>query len=270
MEMGICARIRVVFMLAPLASAVVTPVTSCRQGSLRHAVTDRSSLSVVRMLRNVDSCEALIFTLDSALEAGEFRPGVARLFREAQEEGTLLAVLEPADRPIRAREAELLATATCWKLRSSDPSVVELTELRRALNVESPGGFGGSDGFGQAPGAAFGRSPNAAWCVVLVTNLREAEAALGAGMRTIGLPRVEGDWVDEQLEGVADGIVDALGEGDDALALRLCDLSTPGAFWLNPSLPRDAVGNRVDPETGETYANSLSVDDADEEQLHQT
>ena len=28
------------------------------------------------------------------------------------------------------------------------------------------------------------------------------------------------------------------------------DLSTPGAFWLNPSLPRDAEGYSVNPETG--------------------
>ena len=34
------------------------------------------------------------------------------------------------------------------------------------------------------------------------------------------------------------------------LALRIDDLSTPGAYWLNPPLPRDVHGYSVDPETG--------------------
>jgi len=34
------------------------------------------------------------------------------------------------------------------------------------------------------------------------------------------------------------------------LALRVDDLSTPGAYWLNPPLPRDVHGNSVDPDTG--------------------
>ena len=43
--------------------------------------------------------------------------------------------------------------------------------------------------------------------------------------------------------------MDEIGEGGP-LALCIDDLCTPGTFWLNPCLARDADGNAVDPETG--------------------
>ena len=246
----------------------------------------------ITMLRNIDRCEAVVFTRDVVLGAvsGELRPGAVRLISEAKEQGALIAILEPASRPLAADSPvhELLAGAPCWALQEDDPTIVEVNSLREALDVERPDGFGGSDGFGQAPGAAHGREPIAARCVVLVTTLRETVAALGAGMRAVAIPRVEGDWVDEALDGVADVCLDALGDDSDALALRLDDLSTPGSFWLNPvsqllplasyrptvasrdraslnaqirgaqALPRDLFGNMVDPKTG----LSLGTDDA--------
>ena len=45
------------------------------------------------------------------------------------------------------------------------------------------------------------------------------------------------------------GFLDAIGEGEP-LSLSVGDLSTPGAFWLNPALPRNEKGESVDPQTG--------------------
>lgn len=167
---------------------------------------------------------------------------------EAAEQSTLVAILEPDARPLSDAS---LTNAVRWQLDASEPTVAELSALRHSLDVVSPDGFGGSDGFGQAPGLAYGREPIACRCVVLVTTLQETAAAIGAGMRTVALPRIEGDWIDEDLDGIADVCLDALGEEGDPLALRASDLTTPGAYWLNPSLPRDIHGGMVDPETGE-------------------
>jgi len=229
------------------------------------------------MLRNFDRCELIIFTRDAALDAstGAVRSGVRRLIGEAKEASTLVALLEPADRPIDENDPlrAFLDDAPCWRLSGSEPQVAEVTALRRTLCVDNPDGFGGSDGFGRAPGLAFGREPNPPRCVAIVTSLQETVAAIGAGMRTVGIPRIEGDWVDEALDGVADACIDALGEEEDVsaapslhspratpappphaiaaprctplhpytpplqvLALRVDDLSTPGARWLNPPL----------------------------------
>ena len=202
--------------------------------------------SDTRMLRNFDRCELIIFTRDAALHAstGAVREGVARLIGEAKEESTLIALLEPSDRPIDADDPllALFGGAPCWRLSGSEPEVAEVTALRRALCVDSPDGFGGSDGFGRAPGSAFGREPDSPRCVVLVTSLQETVAAIGAGMRTVGLPRLEGDWVDEALDGVADTCLDALGEEEAVLAPRrlhlLCTSSAPPLHPLcTPSAP---------------------------------
>jgi rhodanese-related sulfurtransferase len=67
-------------------------------------------------------------------------------------------------------------------------------------------------------------------------------------MRTVALPRDEGGQVAAELEGVADVCLDLVGEESAALALCVADLSTPGAYWLNPAMPRDLEGMRVDPD----------------------
>ena len=176
-----------------------------------------------RMLRNFDRCELIIFTRDAALDAstGAVRSGVRRLIGEAKDASTLVALLEPADRPIDENDPlrAFLDDAPCWRLSGSEPQVAEVTALRRSLCVDNPDGFGGSDGFGRAPGLAFGREPNPPRCVAIVTSLQETVAAIGAGMRTVGIPRIEGDWVDEALDGVADACIDALGEEEDVSAL---------------------------------------------------
>lgn len=76
-------------------------------------------------------------------------------------------------------------------------------------------------------------------------------------MRTIGLPPEEGGWVPDELEGMADACLDEIGDGGP-LALSIQDLTTPGSYWLNPCLPRDAEGNSVDPETGLPYVKGAS------------
>jgi len=198
------------------------------------------------MLRNIDSCEALIFSRDAAVDAesGELRSAVVRLISEARDQGALLAVLEPSDRPIDAASPVREQKLGCWPLASAEPQTSEISELRRALQVDNPAGFGGTDGFTQAPGLAFGREPLPERCVVLVTAMQEVVAALGAGMRAVAVPRTDDDYVDSALEGVADVCLDELEE------VRVEDLSTPGAYWLNPALPRDVSGNMVDPDTG--------------------
>mmetsp|Transcript_4974 Transcript_4974/g.10979 ORF Transcript_4974/g.10979 Transcript_4974/m.10979 type:complete len:220 (-) Transcript_4974:206-865(-) len=186
------------------------------------------------MIRNIDRVEALIWTC-AALSAPGFP---TRLAQEAIEQSTPLALvanggcMPPAD--------------SCWagavKWEYTPPlSCRQLSMLRRSLALV-PDGFGGSDGFGRAP-SADSREPLPERCVVLVTALAECEAARAAGMRAVALPDSSG-YVAEELEGIADACVDSL---DD---LWLDDLSTPGAYWLNPSLPRDSMGNAVDPDTG--------------------
>ena len=186
-----------------------------------------------RMLRNFDRCELIIFTRDAALDAstGAVRSGVRRLIGEAKDASTLVALLEPADRPIDENDPlrAFLDDAPCWRLSGSEPQVAEVTALRRTLCVDNPDGFGGSDGFGRAPGLAFGREPNPPRCVAIVTSLQETVAAIGAGMRTVGIPRIEGDWVDEALDGVADACIDALGEEEDVSALSARHPCTPAA-----------------------------------------
>ena len=93
--------------------------------------------------------------------------------------------------------------------------------------------------------------------VVFCTELDECLAGRGAGMRTVGLPPEEGDWVSEDLEGMADACLDEIGDSGP-LALSIHDLTTPGSYWLNPCLARDADGNSVDPETGLPFVKGAS------------
>ena len=42
-------------------------------------------------------------------------------------------------------------------------------------------------------------------------------------------------------------------------------MSTPGAYWLNPALPRDLEGRAVDPTTGAVVARAADGEGAGEE-----
>lgn len=258
-----CRRSDPVAMLVAIASLAA----ALMHRPFGYVERERTRSFPITMLRNIDSCEAIIFTRDAAIDVttGEPRCGVARLFAEADDQECLCAVVEPADRPIEAPVRALLGSHPVWTLRDSQPQITELNSLRQALCVDSPDGFGGSDGFNEAPGMAYGREPIAARCVVLVTTLQETIAAMGAGMRSIAIPIIEGDWVDEALEGIADMCLDELGDDGSPLALRVADVSTPGAYWLNPAMPRDVEGLAVDPETGTTLLSQKQVADASSE-----
>ena len=170
--------------MAAVVVACLTPTLLLPAGCRSPVPAARGGAA--RMLRNIDRCELIVFSRDAALQAsGAVREGAARLIGEAQEQGTLIALLEPADRLVDAESPihELLGGAPCWRLHDSEPQVAEVTELRKALRVESPDGFGGSDGFGRAPGAAYGRAPEPPRCVVLVTSLQETEGSAGRKRR---------------------------------------------------------------------------------------
>ena len=233
MHFSVVAAVMILF------SAVLTALAFAPQYCT--LTMQRASRSArIAMLRNIDQCEAIILSRDVVDHAG-----IARLKAEALEQGALVAFLEPPGKPVE--DAAMRDGALCWPLSSSEPTIAEMSALRLRLHVDAPNGFGGSDGFGRRPGG-LGREPIAAYCVVLVTTLQQVAAALGAGMRTVALPRDEGGQVAAELEGVADVCLDLVGEESAALALRVADLSTPGAYWLNPAMPRDLEGMRVDPD----------------------
>ena len=126
--------------------------------------------AAVRMLRNIDRCEALVFTL-SALCAGggsgALRTGAERLIAEATSEGTLVVVLEPnppypwfdgsAYKQLEEAGAQGVRQ---WPLTNQLPTTAELTSLRCSLDIV-PDGYGGSDGFaaGSAAITQLGREP---------------------------------------------------------------------------------------------------------------
>ena len=215
-------------MISIMMLLIAAPALAMQQARVQCGRTATTRVPPIVMLRNIDSCEAVILTLDVAMDAatGHTRRGVERLIGECKKEGALVALLVPGDGASPSPSDDVLRTMAahgtmCWPFKGTEPQTSELSELRRALKVEEPEGFGGSDGFGQAPGMAYGREPIAARCVVLVTSLAETAAAIGAGMRAVGLPATEGDWVDEALDGVADVCLDAVGEDGDTWALRL-------------------------------------------------
>jgi hypothetical protein len=198
------------------------------------------------MLRNVDRCEALLIiggALVTEPSSSNLRSGVTELIELATEEGTHVCHLGEAGM-VPKMPAGLVNHDS---LPSPVPAAAAaLTHLRTSLLL-TPDAFGGSDGFGSSSAVQVDREPSAPYVVCIVTNFDDCDAALRAGMRCVALPAIEGGYVDEELEGVADVCLDELD------GLTLDDFTTPGSFWLNPSLPRDAHGVAVDPETGLRY-----------------
>jgi len=155
-------------------------------------------------LRNVDRCEALLFSNGALCAGSTLRSGVQPLLDSAVADATLLAAIGPAlpiDPPQLRR----------FQGGDDGASLFSAWSRTRASLRLMPDGFGGSDGFGSQPGGTE-REPRAAWCVAVVTTFDECDAALRAGMRTLGLPAEDGGYVDEALEGVADACLDDLSE----------------------------------------------------------
>ena len=183
------------------------------------------------------------------------RSGCEQLLADCAAQGTLTACIGPEPPPadLAGIPAALLPFPHVPVLDPEDPISYfqALSKARLACSL-TPDGFGGSDGFGARPNGAE-REPLPQYCVVLVTTLSECDGALRAGMRTVGLPGDEGEWLADELEGIADACLDDLADIPDGLD----ELSTPGSFWLNPCLPRDTQGMAVNPETGLRYGMDL-------------
>ena len=221
------------------------------------------------MLRNIDSCEALIFTVEALFTAdGELRSGCRALMDDAAQQGTLLSCIgkPPAYAALTdIRFFDVPSTSSSSQARDQvddnndallGPILAHFhafSTAREAVTL-TPEGFGGSDGFGQRPTSdTMARPPEPQWCVAFVTCRDACEGAQRAGMRAVGLPPEDGEAVVDELEGVADACLDDLSE-----LVGLDDLATPGSYWLNPCMPRDAEGFAVDPRTGRRYESSSS------------
>ena len=207
------------------------------------------------MLRNVDRPELLIFT--SALVAND--RGAPRLIGEALEAGTPVVFLKGYP-GVEGGGFDAAADV----LGPSSVSVVDMTAegvprpphpgmlsaLRHSLSV-MPDGFGGSGGFGTQR-ADPPRPPLAARCVCFDDTVTGCYAARAAGMRAVGVHPAFDDVAG--LEAACDVVFASIGDLDagEAEVIYFDDLYTPGSFWLNPALPRDADGNRCDPDTGPT------------------
>ena len=143
-------------------------VGSVRACSPRHAP--------VRMLRNIDRCEALIFTLGALFAGGSggvLRAGAERLIMEATSEGAMVVVLEPTP-PLpwfdgsvyKQLEAAGARGVHRCPLALQLPTTTELSMLRHSLDIV-PDGYGGSDGFatGSASITQLDREPLGVYCV---------------------------------------------------------------------------------------------------------
>ena len=148
-------------------------------------------------LRNVDRCEALFFTTSALISSAEdgsltLRNGCRGLFDEAVEQDTLVAFVG-SSLPADIDDGNTLSAFSRFDVEDSQDPVAQFAAMTKARTSQllAPDGFGGSDGFGQAPGAQQ-REPSPQWCVAFVTTLAECDGAMRAGMRAIALPSDEG------------------------------------------------------------------------------
>ena len=170
---------------------------------MRSAMSSRFSsllllIQSVAALRNVDRCEALIFT-PAALISSEsklLRNGCARLLGDAAQQSTLIACVGPALPAVEGLPTSLNVVEVPANSGTLDYWAA-LCDARTSMLL-TPDGFGGSDGFGRAPSAQE-RDPLPERCVVLVTTLAECDGALRAGMRAIGIPEDDGYSVDAEV-----------------------------------------------------------------------
>uniref|UniRef100_A0A7S2HAM1 Uncharacterized protein n=1 Tax=Octactis speculum TaxID=3111310 RepID=A0A7S2HAM1_9STRA len=216
-------------------------------------------ISSILNLRNVDRPELILFTSEKVAADR----GVLRLVSEAIEEGTSIVFLctQPGENHGSGFEKVLEGSP----LRDQIPIIKSeghpppphpgaLSALRKSLEI-IPDGFGGSSGFGMRAGDPP-RSPLAERCVVFDDSVEGCLAARAAGMRAVAIHQ-EFDSV-PGLERSCDIVFETIGEDGDCDFITFDDLYTPGSFWLNPSLPRDAEGNRCDPDTGDSEGTRVA------------
>ena len=201
----------------------------------------RSFPSSLRMVRNIDLVEALIFYggesifQDEGGESPQLLPGVENLVEECQRDDTavLVVVEEPYFEVLQRSDSLVLPkedkVVHIRQAQSTPPNPRDLYEAIHSIEVQ-PKGFGGSSGFGsKAPDPQ--RTPLPKHCVVLCSTEEQCRAARYVGMRVLCL----------RDNALADAVID-----DDWETICMDDIATPGSFWLNPPHPKDDEGNAVD------------------------
>ncbi|KAJ1615953.1 hypothetical protein T492DRAFT_1152572 [Pavlovales sp. CCMP2436] len=199
--------------------------------------TVRPRSPTVLMIRNVDEMECL-------LVASPVDADVCRIADEAMSDGAAVAVGSWLD------GGEQLAAGLRGKWGLARVHVFgrecSFTHVRQQLLV-LPSGFGGSDGFGSKPRECE-RAPLPARSVVLTSDCQCCVEAMESGMRCIGV--VQEDWTGDDVKAM-DRVADVL--LDDLVGTSASEWSTPGAFWLNPPLPRSEEGEFL-PDPDESVA----------------
>jgi hypothetical protein len=216
----------------------------------------------VRMVRNIDMVEALIFYGTNSMfyppdhnnnndhdnnnnhnRKRLFLPGVENLIDECKRDETaVLAILDNNNDVMISAEGNSSNDVVIFKAKTSlPPNPRDLWESIHSIVVQ-PRGFGGSSGFGsKAPDPV--RSPLPCHCVVLCDTIDQCRAARYAGMRVLCLSD----------NSIADGVMN-FGDYDNTStvprnfweSITIDDIATPGSFWLNPPQPKDDEGNGVD------------------------
>ena len=216
----------------------------------------------VRMVRNIDMVEALIFLGTNSMfyppdynnndddndnnhnrKKMLFLPGVENLIDECKRDETaVIAILDNNNDVMISAEGNSSNDVVMFKVKTSlPPNPKDLWEAIHSIVVQ-PRGFGGSSGFGsKAPDPV--RSPLPCHCVVLCDTIDQCRAARYAGMRVLCL----------NDNSIADGVMN-FGDYDDTStvprnfweSITVDDITTPGSFWLNPPQPKDDEGNGVD------------------------
>jgi HAD superfamily hydrolase (TIGR01509 family) len=158
------------------------------------------------------------------VERGELplRPGVARLVREAMDAGVKIAVCSTSNEAaVSGIVRQLLGSEVAAVMRVFAGDVVPRKKPDPAIYLLAA--------------RELGVEP--ARCVVVEDSHIGATAGKAAGMRVV--VTTSGYTVDEDFSD-ADAVFDCIGEAADA-RFSLHDLTTPGAFWLNPPPPPRAA-----------------------------
>ena len=169
----------------------------------------------------------------AAVEAGSMplRPGVARLVREALDAGVKVAVCSTSnERAVGAIVRVLLGPDVAAAMPVFAGDVVPNKKPAPDIYLLAA--------------ARLGVDP--ARCVVVEDSEIGLAAARAAGMRCVV---TQSSYTAGEAFHGADAVFDCIGEAGDE-RFSLCDLTTPGAFWLNPPLPRDADNNWVGAPAG--------------------
>jgi hypothetical protein len=197
------------------------------------------------MIRNIDAMELLLI-------AAPLDEQVTRLANEALSEGAAVAVgawLGGGNELAKRLGAEQAPERVRLFGRE-----VSFTQARLQLSVR-PEGFGGSDGFGSKPRESD-RPPLPARSVVLTDERHACVEAMESGMRSVGV--VQPSWTNDVVSAM-DKVADVL--LDELHTTSASDLSTPGAFWLNPPLARTADGFYLpDPDDNEAPCRQGSAE----------